>query len=209
MLGTNNNAGEIAQINNDHVIAYGMEQGWPHGDMDQGDEAGAQRSDSKEKILERWAAQGSQAIALMGMSPEQCAIDNSIRTCIGNEKNQRFLYDFGTDLQNMDEDSLRERFPKNYYYAVNLKRAFEEGKLQPPGPSALGSESAQGSESAFRSEDGQNENAAVGRANANDRDQDDEWEDGDVSAQGSESAVGSDDEVGDGRQPTMPYTKGE
>jgi len=98
--------------------------------MDVDHEAAAQ-----DKIKQHWAAQGPGAIALMGKSPDQRAIDLSIRTCIGNEQHQKMLYDLARDLQRVEEDRLR--FWPKPFYSIALKKAFADGKLDPPGPSAF------------------------------------------------------------------------
>lgn len=77
------------------------------------------------KIIQQWHAQGGDIHALIGITPEALAIENSIRTAIAEEENRQFIRQFGFDLQNMSDELLRSF--KDGYYMIEVKRAWAKG----------------------------------------------------------------------------------
>ena len=74
-----------------------------------------------------WAHNGDKIIALLQVTPTECAIENSKITAHQEEENRKTLYNLGFDLQNLSDEFLHNSF-KDGYYMVAVKKAFESGK---------------------------------------------------------------------------------
>ena len=85
---------------------------------------------AQHKILQQWEAQGDRISALLGTTPTELAIMNSIRTASQEEEHRAYLYEIGKDLQHLDDDMLN-RFDDRAYM-IELKRAYRRGVLQQP-----------------------------------------------------------------------------
>ena len=77
------------------------------------------------KVLQQWQAQGNDILPLLGMSPEEAAIGNSIRTAIAEEENRTYLRELAKDLQDVD-DELINQFDDRCYMR-ELKKAYANG----------------------------------------------------------------------------------
>ena len=82
-----------------------------------------------EKIRQWWRDQGKEVIALLGVTPDELAIFNSLRTADEEDKNRRLMYDLGHELQEIDEDRIR--MWKDWPYMLAVKKAFDNGLLSP------------------------------------------------------------------------------
>jgi len=77
------------------------------------------------KVLQQWEAQGDNIMGLLGATPTEMAIMNSIRTAVQEENHREYLSQIGRDLQQVDNTILRQF--KDGAYMIELKRAYARG----------------------------------------------------------------------------------
>ena len=79
----------------------------------------------KHKVLQQWSVQGGNIVALLGATPTEIAIMNSIRTAVQEDNHRGYLAQIGRDLQEVDDTILRQF--KDGAYMIELKRAYARG----------------------------------------------------------------------------------
>ncbi len=79
------------------------------------------------KALQQWDIQGPNIKRLLGASPEEVVIMNSIRTAAAEAERREYLSHLARDLQEVDDEILSKFEDKHYMLA--LKKAFANGKF--------------------------------------------------------------------------------
>lgn len=80
----------------------------------------AQSTIDHEEIRRQWEAQGD-VLPLYGVDPTQSAVENSIATADAEEKERRYIFELGHDLQSMPDDDIIRLWPSDSVYMLGIK----------------------------------------------------------------------------------------